>query len=229
MTEDNIQSGGAEIALSFYEEFYSLIEQLEGFNVENFNEEHLASVVMGFKTLLTILDEVPVKSEFTLDQLPYKCGDIQRLNIGGDIVRMSIEGYSIQEIAERFQLKEVLIRRFLCYYNKLSTSNKHKIRKISVFNTTEQLENMLVYIQQQLNRLQGTNDEVAVQYVRELREVIKAASTLSERMVGMHLYTQFTQTVMEVLLTELPGRRHEILERLGTFSKTTKLFIPPTN
>lgn len=181
------------------------------------------------ESLVNLIDEnsipIPALDKGLLS--PRHKGIIERLGIGSELIRLrEHENKTIAEIAALHNLCPQTVSRFFKYYASLKPSQQVKVRKSSVFDTTERLEDLMTMIMSQLARLQGSNDEVAVRYTDQLRQTIQMAAQLTEKMTNYAAYQTFTKSVVEILLTELPGRRNEILSKIQVIGKTQELLKP---
>jgi intergrase/recombinase len=137
---------------------------------------------------------------------------IYKLGIAADIILAIQNGTSINELASIYGLAVSTIKRFVTHYDSLARVEQEKIRRQSVFNTTERLEELFVVINRQLCSLEGIDDKVHVQYVEQLRKVIEAATALTEKVTTVQAFNDFVQTVEDFLVGELPDKRNQIIQ-----------------
>lgn len=186
------------------------------------------SISTRLEALVTILDSDSTTLKMhTANKLGKISAEskIQRLGIAGEVIRLRTRGESVQTIASKFGVSKDSIRRFLRHYDSLVPSERVKIQKKSVFDTTERLEELMVMIIRQINRLEGTNDDVAVKYVGELRQTLQLALSVSEKISHYNAYKKFEAIVYEILLDELPTKRTSILRRIQAFNQDQKQLL----
>jgi hypothetical protein len=136
---------------------------------------------------------------------------IEMLNLEGEVVRLSYGlGRNAKEIAELFGLKPREVSQFLKYYQRCAPAKRAKLSRASIFDSKSQLEELATTILRQLNTLEGADNELHVQYVREMRMTIEQATKLTERMLNYSVYENLVGKVREILVSELPHRQVEI-------------------
>ena len=205
-------------------------------------DDKVKSSVVGEENLTVILD-ITSRIKNTLDIItdninPLELADkarlsghrfvsiIHTLGISGEVVRCRERGEPIVEIANKFSISIGTVSRYLKYYDKLSKAKQSKIKANSIMNTTERLEDIMNMCLRQLHRLEGQNDDVHVKYIGELRQTIGLAAQVSEKIATYKAYEQFKQTVEEILLSELPERRMEIVRKLKSLKDNNSLALP---
>lgn len=236
--EQNDISNSAEdntlqLSLGLLESLESLIECLN---------DRVKSSVVGEENLNVILD-LTSRIESTLTIIteninPVELADkarisgrryvsiIHTLGISGEVIRCRERGETVADIASKFSIHPSTVSRYLKYYDKLSKAKQSKIKANSVMNTTERLEDIMNMCLRQLHRLEGLNDDVHVKYIGELRQTIGLAAQVSEKIATYKAYEQFKQTVEEILLSELPERRMEIVRKLKSLKDNNTLALP---
>lgn len=152
---------------------------------------------------------------------------IYELGIASEIIRLRETGNTINAIAGQYNLSAATINRFLKHYDSMSQLTKAKIKASSVMNTTERLEDLMAMILRQLHRLEGVDDEVHVKYIGELRQTLGLAAQVSEKIATYKAYQQFRHSVQEILCSELPDRRLEIINKLKTLQESNTLNALP--
>lgn len=150
-----------------------------------------------------------------------KFSKITRLGIAGELVRLRATGkYTIEDLAVRFDVPAQQISRFFRYYDACSPSEKARVRRQSVFEISERLEDLLQIIVRQLARLEAVNDEVHVKYVAEFRQTVAMAANLLEKVNHYHRFQQLITAVGDLLVKELPHRQREITEAIYQLAKS---------
>jgi hypothetical protein len=211
-------------ALALIEQFEQLVVSLESFKhtlkgkAKTEMELHLSTL----KSLVNLLDEdgnsVDNTSAKMSGNLP--TSEIERLGIGGELLRLRQQGTTIKKLAEMYNLQSHQVSRFFKRYDQAKPKEKVRLQRTSVFDTTQQLEELMVVIRRQAARLEGVNDDVNVKVLGEWRQVIQLAAQLAEKMANAERFQQFTATVYEILATELPARRTEILKKISAVGHT---------
>lgn len=230
---NSLEDNTLQLSLGLLESLESLIESLN---------DRVKSSVVGEENLNVILD-LTGRIENTLSIIteninPVELADkarisgrryvsiIHTLGISGEVIRCRERGETIANIASKFSIHISTVSRYLKYYDKLSKAKQSKIKANSVMNTTERLEDIMSMCLRQLHRLEGFNDEVHVKYIGELRQTIGLAAQVSEKIATYKAYEQFKQTVEEILLSELPERRMEIVRKLKSLKDNNTLALP---
>jgi AcrR family transcriptional regulator len=214
-------------ALAIIEQFELLLQNLKSFSQELSSSHRLELNVHieTLKSLIEILDTSDTPFVNLKDSKPDGFRSIvERLKIAGELIRLRGEpGTKTKDLAEMFGISEGTIIRFFRYYDSCKPSQQIKYQRISIFDTTQQLEQLAVTIQRNMARLEGHNDDVNVKYVAEMRQVIIAAAQLAEKMSNYEQYVQFKAAVESILLEELPHKRTEILNKIGKARTNTVL------
>jgi hypothetical protein len=214
-----------------YKEVYqaiALIEQFETLN-EDF-KNFVKTLPHKYKTegevhsdrldnLLTILDSEKMSEEFEPLASSKLSGRqsasiVERLGISQELIRLRKEGATIAELAMRFTISTKSISRFFKYYDNLEPSKKAKVQRRSVFNTVDELEELMIVIKRNMARLEATDDENNIKLIEVLRKLIMDAANLSEKMANQERYQKFTEFVIRVLMDELPSKRTVILKQI---------------
>jgi predicted transcriptional regulator len=147
---------------------------------------------------------------------------VARLKLGGEIIRLREREHKNQtEIAEILGITKYMVSRFFKYFDKASPREKLQLRRTSIFDTVEQLENLNSLIQRTLARLEANNDEINVKVIGEQRQLIQLAANYAEKMANYQRYTAFMETVYEILRAELPDKQAEILKKLSAARSMT--------
>lgn len=176
------------------------------------------------ENLVTLLDNattpVVVESSLVKENSANFNSIVYRLGLQGELLKLRSKGYTITKMAEHLNLNHSVISRFFKYYDHLSNLEKLKVRQSSVMNTPERLEELFNMILRRLHSLEGLNDELHVQYVKELRQTLALASQVAEKMVNYKEYQRFTEAVWELLKLELPDKRRLITEKIALLQQS---------
>lgn len=214
----------AQKALDIFEQFDSLVLDLEGFcrDLTGITKEELLIHITKLKGILTILENSDTLPDITSQLISYnQKSKIERLGIGKNILHARfVQNRTIEEIKQQYEGQVSLshISRFLGIYEKANARDKAKMFNPvddSVFSTEKQLEKLLVTINVQLSRLTYANDpkqqEVHKGYVGELRQLLKLASDFKSQMKQDSEQKAFQQNVSKILLTVCTDRQREIV------------------
>lgn len=201
-------------ALNLWEYMQSLLEGLEDY-VETLPASHKEEGqhhLKGFQQLADLLD---TDTTFTPlhGSIVFPTSKIERLGIGGEIVRLRTR-MTLQELADKFNLTSQTVSRFLKRYDKMKASEKSQVRRHSVFDIFDRLEELSSMIYRQLAALEN-QPETHVKYIAELRQTLDLAARLAKELYTIRKYEQFKSAVVEVLLSELPERRRELQQRFA--------------
>lgn len=152
---------------------------------------------------------------------------VVNLGISGELIRMRQQGVALNVICRTLNISTEAARRFFRYYDSITPTEQIKYNKNSVMNTTERLEELMNMILRRLHALEGMNDEVHVQYIKELRQTIDLASKVAERIVSYEQYNNFKSAVWEILKTMAPERRTEIIKQIQKLNREQNFLNSP--
>lgn len=219
-------------ALAFVEEFVDLVEGFKqlGEKLSGDDKNHLSVLTAKLETLVQILDTeripIPLVRENKLAGNQYR-SVIEKLGLAGELIRLRQGKWTVKRICEHFDLAPRTVSRFFQYYDSMKPTEKVKYARKSVFDSTERLEELQVMILRQIARLEGSDDDIAVKYVSELRQTIQLAVTVSEKIANYQRYQSFTQLVSEILLQEIPPeRRLAVLGKIEQHIPLTATLMP---
>lgn len=139
---------------------------------------------------------------------------IYQLGLAGLIIEGLEKGIGVDKVAHMYDIDRNTVRRFVRHYKSLTKANQAKVKASSVMNTTERLEELMTMCMRQLSRLEGTNDDVHVKYIAELRQTYQLAVQVAEKIATYNNYQRFRDEVTQILIDEIPERKHEIVRRL---------------
>lgn len=140
---------------------------------------------------------------------------IERLCLGSEIIQMRRNGSSYKDIGEVLDLNPTSVSRFCKAYDLATPAKKAELRKKSIFDTAQNMEDLAAALYRQLARLEASDPEHHVKYVSEMRQLIISAQKFMEHLSTKQKIDNISQLVMEILLQELPERRGEILKRFS--------------
>lgn len=180
------------------------------------NIDELKHHVTTLRTLIELID-----MDGNLTVAPEKLGgrvpssSIKRLGISGELIRLRKQGKTLKELELQFGISGTTISQFFKLYDNSSSRKKIQLERTSIFDTAKQLEDLAVLIQRGIARLEGQNDDVNVKYITEMRQLIDQAAKFAEKMANYEKFERLQKAVVEILSTELPDRRTDILKKLG--------------
>lgn len=140
---------------------------------------------------------------------------IERLCLGSEIIQMRRNGSTYQEIGRALDITPTSVSRFCRAYDLATPAKKAELRKKSIFDTAQNMEDLAAALYRQLAKLEATDPEHHVKYVSEMRQLIISAQKFMEQLSTKQKIDNISQLVMEILLQELPERRGEILKRFS--------------
>lgn len=190
------------------------LEHIKDSTINAMQKESIGNCVSQLNNIINVLDEEA--NPITLNSyisLGFK-SVIERLGIAGEVIKLRKQGITVNKIAEMFDITQTTIMRFFKYYDYLKPVEKLKYHESSVMNTTERLEELMNMILRRLHALEGIDDELHVKYIGELRQTFSLAAQVAEKIVTYQRYQQFTEDVWDILKTELPDRRAEIMAKI---------------
>jgi len=212
--------------MAVLEQFEQLLARFEAFlqTIEDKGiKAELDVHVSTLKSLVNVLDTdgVPLDgTEGAMGGYPYRT-IIERLGISGELLRARGQsGMTLKKLSEMYGVGKETLSRFFRAYDEAKPKERIRMQRISVFDTGQQLEDLCVTIKRNMARLEGANDDVNVKMIAEMRQTIQLAATFAEKMANAQRYQQFTSVVYEVLSSELPHRRTEILKKIQAAGMT---------
>lgn len=140
---------------------------------------------------------------------------IERLGLGAEIVQMRRNGSSYREIGAALDVNPASVSKFCKIYDLATPAKKAELRKKSIFDTAQNMEDLAAALYRQLARLEVSDPEHHVKYVSEMRQLIISAQKFMEHLSTKQKIDNISQLVMEILLQELPERRGEILKKFS--------------
>lgn len=182
------------------------------------------------KALLTLFDDeqsLPVlAAQLTAKSTSSK---IERLGLSKEVIRLATTGrMPITEIQAHFKLQGIdldvhTIAKFIKAYEASSYAEKIRAKSKSIFDTSDQLENLLCIINTQLSKLNFAIDPKQQDnhraYVGELRQLIKLAADLQRNVHQAMEQVKFQADVRYILLSICTGEQRALaLERLRQYS-----------
>lgn len=166
--------------------------------------------------LVKILDEFakPIEAYNDKKAAGIVTSEMRRLGVEGEALELRRRGLSGVKISETLGVSHEAVKRFFKTFDSLRPAEKAKYNESSVMNTTARLEELMNMILRRLHSLEGIDDELHVKYIGEFRQTLQLASQVAEKIVNYKKYQDFTESVWEILKTELPHRRSEILAKI---------------
>lgn len=217
----------ANISLGIIEALVNLNYDLETVAEDLTNpiqKEILINIYKKLNNIITLLDNtgtpVIVEGSLVKENAANFTSTVYKLGVQGELLKMREKGFTITKISEQLALNPTVISRFFKYYDHLSNLDKLKVRQSSVMNTPERLEELFNMILRRLHMLEGVNDELHVQYIKELRQTLGLASQVADKMVNYKEYQRFTESVWELLKLELPDKRKLITEKIALLQQS---------
>lgn len=206
-------------SMAVLEQFELLVSNLESYcmALPTEHQEELKLHVQTLKTMVELIDidgSTVISQEKLSGNLPKS--KIERYGMGGELIRLRREGKTLNELATQFGFNNRTIARFFKLYDEALPKRKLELQRTSIFDSSQQMEDLSALIHRSMARLEGANDEVNVKYVAELRQLIELAMKFAEKMANYEKFEMLKNITVDILATELPHRRVEILQKIST-------------
>lgn len=215
--KDNQAIANASAALGLIEQLALVASDLGEYEVSvpKLHRPELVIIRGRLDSLIRLLNEEESLPDFAQSlQLSGRISSkIERLRLGGEVVRLRELGrLTIDEIATHVDLSPSTISTFLKFYDRLKEPQKARYQKASIFDTTNQYEDLGQMIYRQLARLENVDAEHHVKYIAELRMTIKAAQDWMDRVAHANKIEELKAVVAEILMRYVPeaDRAHAI-------------------
>jgi hypothetical protein len=219
------QEQAATAALGIIEHFEQCAEYLEDFvntlppKLQSEGQLHVTKL----KNLVSLLDTdagcLPLTGGkpdgSNVKELRELRSVITRQKCGREIIQMRQRGDTLNDICKTFNISYLTLKRFLNFYDNAKPKDKLTLRRQSVFNTTEQLEELCTNIQRQMARLEGLDDGNHVKYVSEMRQTIELTIKVLDRVSQYNQWRRLAEEIANQLADEYPARRREIMDRFS--------------
>lgn len=139
---------------------------------------------------------------------------IERLKIGKEIIRLrEVDGLTYSEIADRMLVDASTVSKFCKFYDSQKPAVRSRYQRTSIFDTSQNFENLGAMIYRSLANLENVDPENHVKYISELRQTIGAAQKWMEQVSSHHKYDILKQAIIDILYDELPEKREAIIKR----------------
>ncbi|EKQ70429.1 hypothetical protein OsccyDRAFT_0716 [Leptolyngbyaceae cyanobacterium JSC-12] len=218
-------------SLAVIEQFEKLIANLSGL-AQVLPDQYQSELEVHLTTLKSLVELLDVDGVMLPDGLKLTGAlprsIIERLGAGGELIRLRAERkHTLAELSTQFGISEPTIRRFFKIYENASKKEQIRMRRTSIFDTTQQLEDLAVVIQRGIARLEGGNDEVGVKFIGEMRQLIELATKFAEKMANYERMTRLQEVIAEILINELPHKKVEILKKIRAASISASSSLLP--
>jgi len=223
---DNAALKQAEAFTTFTEILENLYENLmscsNGKDLELRTE--LQTYAATVKSLIKAIDEKYVPTDIINDaKKSLGQSKVERLRLSSEIIRLKeVERLTFEQIATRVGLSVSTVSKFYKYYSEAKPTEKVRLKKASVFDSTQQLEDLHAMIFRQLERLEG-DPENHVKYIPEARQVLKLAMDYIGTVNQKQEIENIKAKVRAILLQLAPEKRDEILKAFATESSVMGL------
>ncbi|MGG6281743.1 hypothetical protein ACQ4M3_09255 [Leptolyngbya sp. AN03gr2] len=204
--KQNQAIANASAAIGLIEQLGVILEDLNSYKntLPSIHQVELVGIATRLTSLIKVLDEDEnLPSLVQSMQLSGRVSSkVERLRLGGEIIRLRELGrMSIDEIATQIALAPQTVSRFLKYYDSIKDpSEKSRFQRASIFDTTNQLEDLSAMIYRQLAKLESVDPEHHVRYIGELRMTIKAAQEWMDRVSNAQKMDELKSVVAEILM-----------------------------
>lgn len=175
---------------------------------------------------LTPLNPVIGNAGTFLEKIDQRANPIVMRGLGDTIIKMVKNGETYEQIAFELELTIYTVREFVGSYNNSSPKERVELRKDSIFNIAEQLENYLVRVTDSLEALKE-NPDISQRYMDSYLKGIKFAYEFAEKMREAQDRENFKMAVMEVLDTAAPGTRKLLEDALRRNRDNLNVFGKP--
>lgn len=203
-----------DLILAGIEQFEKALAGLYSYLLE-LPEEYLAEGLKHHARLLSVFKmyDTGELAEFEKDDTrgPNYAGKlVVQAGLAGELLKDRAQ-LTLSQLSEKYGISATTVSAYFKYYDRLSVSQQAKHRKMSIFDTTSQLENLATVITRQLARQESENPEAHVKYVSEMSKLIKMASDLTDKIYTYRKMEELSNVIAQVLSDELPDKRVQIL------------------
>ena len=140
---------------------------------------------------------------------------IERLKLGSEIVRMRNNGQNYKDIGTYLDIDPSSVSKFCKAYDASTPAEKAELKKSSIFDIANNIEEMGAMLYRQLARLENADPEHHVKYAAELRQTIALADKFLEKNTARQKMDTLGQLVLEILIDELPEKRAQVIKRFA--------------
>lgn len=156
---------------------------------------------------------------------------VDRLGVGGEVLRLHRDrNLSPDQIVQQLEvdISAGTVSRYIKMYESAKPSQQVKMRRNSIFEIPERLEDLAMIVQRQLARLEAVDDEVHVKYVSEMRQLIQLTSDMVKLIYNAKRFQEMVRINYEVLKDELPEKRALIDEKFKQLQQMLGLELTAT-
>jgi hypothetical protein len=155
-----------------------------------------------------------------------KVSDIDKRGLGDTILRRIREGSTVEDLCFEFDLTKGAVDRWLKEYNSLAPKDRIEKRKSSVFNITEQLEDLYARILEDVENMREVNPDTVQKLNGNLLTCLKMASEIVERFEEMQKAEQLKQEIARIFDRVSPGIGQELIKALSDNRDHLNLLSP---
>lgn len=183
-----------------------------------------------FSELINLLDDPNISRPLDNLSITPKC-KIDSYGLGSSIIELIESGMNTQEISKLLSVQcadnisPIDIDIWLEEYNQSSISQKPKVIKGSIFdarNRMEEMHSMLIDLLSKVeqgddNRFKSakvTKEQVTLSIITEIRQTIKQASDILEKVESFQTVKEFQKMVIDCLREEAPSTQMRVMMRL---------------
>lgn len=139
---------------------------------------------------------------------------IERLGYSKEIITLLSRGETVVDIARRLSLTESSVKNFKKMYLAAKPIERIRIRKRSVFDIATNYEELGSMLYRSLAKLELIDPEHHVKYISEYRQLLVLADKFIKENTAKQKLEELGMLVKEVLISEMPEKRHYIINRL---------------
>ena len=221
LDQEKVALERAQSAMAFIEQIEFIIYSLEALKANSPVNLHaeIDAIVSRSRAIYVMVNDSEVEFDIVAERRnlsTQSLSKIERLGIGKEIVRLRLENrVSLKEIAEKFSLSTATVSQFLKVYDQAKPDEQVRMRRTSIFDTSEQYERLGVKLDILYAKVIGSDQQVSVQVLGEMRKTIESA----ERFMGKYSEREKMERVLliiqEILQSELPEKRVAIMQRFA--------------
>ena len=207
----------ADAALAMSEQLQSILRDvtaLSGVVPKEFCGE-LQAIATRTKALYEMIDssDTPLDINCSNERLP--SSKLIRMGINREVIELHLKGIPSTKIAALFGVSPDLITKFCQFYNASTSSQKVAIRRWSILDTVERMEEMGALIYRQLANL-SSDPQNQVKYVESQIKLIKQAEEFMKSWETRRKIEKTQAIIQEIFQDELkdyPQLKEAVLRR----------------
>lgn len=140
---------------------------------------------------------------------------IDKLGIGGEVLRLRKAGCTQQEIAKQLNLNPNTVNQWLSRHQALPEESRQAVADRNIFQIAERLQENFAELYRSLEDARNSGDlDSRVKVLAEIRQYLRFAGDLVEKLETMKQNEKFKQAFLEWLDEQAPGAQVAIIRKL---------------